>query len=311
MELPMAQAAGCLRFSPSALIWGRCSGVPTTRGIGSDSLPEKHRVSGAGPLRNLKKSESLLVRSITGPGASFVAFSELLLLQSSSFLLRPATLSIRWDPVGGNSMHCRSKHGNLFTCFAAEGSSQNQPTTSVTQKPVWPFLLPRPFIYSSSFSDVDPAQLSELWATTLRVNRDPKKILKALRHSYAFIVVLAEVDEALPSGVDTRLKTVGIGRAISDGTFIATICDVAVDPAYQRRGIGRRIVKKLVENMKKTGGPSGYAVFPPPIARRFFWMIGFRSDKKYKMMAFRGKEDVRLLEKPESVEKELLVTEAE
>lgn len=27
----------------------------------------------------------------------------------------------------------------------------------------------------------------------------------------------------------------------------ASICDVAVDPAYQHRGIGRRIVKKLVE----------------------------------------------------------------
>jgi ribosomal protein S18 acetylase RimI-like enzyme len=27
----------------------------------------------------------------------------------------------------------------------------------------------------------------------------------------------------------------------------ATICDVAVDPLYQRRGIGRRIVKELVK----------------------------------------------------------------
>lgn len=27
----------------------------------------------------------------------------------------------------------------------------------------------------------------------------------------------------------------------------ATICDVAVDPEYQKRGIGRRIVKQLVQ----------------------------------------------------------------
>lgn len=32
----------------------------------------------------------------------------------------------------------------------------------------------------------------------------------------------------------------------------------------------------LVQEIKKKGGPSGFAVFPPPIARRFFWLIGFR-----------------------------------
>lgn len=30
-------------------------------------------------------------------------------------------------------------------------------------------------------------QLSELWAMTLKVRRDPKKIVKALRHSFAVI----------------------------------------------------------------------------------------------------------------------------
>ncbi|KAL3692630.1 hypothetical protein R1sor_006281 [Riccia sorocarpa] len=313
MELSMVQAVGCTRYSPSARFRGPSASVFFPEKFGTSILSEKYCYGRAEPPRNLRKWDRYLQRNITGPGASFVAFCEQLLQCSSSFVVRPGSVAIKRNPV--NYERCRPKHEKPFICFAAEGSSRNQAGT-VTQKTVWPCLLPRPLIYSSSLSDVDSVQLSELWATTLDVKRDPQKILKAMRHSFAFIVVLAEVEEASPSGVDRRLKTVGVGRAISDGTFIASICDVAVDPEYQRRGIGRRIVKKLVENMKKTGGPSGYAVFPPPIARRFFWMIGFRSDKKYKMMAYRGKEDVQLLENSEeeinqSEERELVVTEAE
>lgn len=44
----------------------------------------------------------------------------------------------------------------------------------------------------------------------------------------------------------------GIGRAVSDGAFVATICDVSVHPDYQKRGIGRRIVKELVKVSEAT-----------------------------------------------------------
>lgn len=145
-------------------------------------------------------------------------------------------------------------------------------------------LFPRRYIYSSDMADVDPVQLSELWAKTLKVRRDPVKIMKSLTHSFVFVVVLAREEEV----EGTQTKIVGVGRLISDGAFIATICDVAVDPAYQRRGIGRKIVKYLVKATKKMDGPSGFAAFPPPLARRFFWMIGFRYDKKFYFMVYQG-----------------------
>ncbi|XP_057815418.2 serotonin N-acetyltransferase 2, chloroplastic isoform X2 [Cryptomeria japonica] len=138
--------------------------------------------------------------------------------------------------------------------------------------PSWSSLLPARYIYSSDIADVDPLQLGELWAKTLELRRDPVKIMKSLKHSYAFVAVLTREEKA--EGAQTKI--VGIGRAISDGAFIATICDVAVDPAHQRRGIGRKIVRYLAKAVKKMDGPAGFAVFPPPLARRFFWMIGFR-----------------------------------
>ncbi|KAH9305971.1 hypothetical protein KI387_010375, partial [Taxus chinensis] len=162
------------------------------------------------------------------------------------------------------------------------------------RKPLWSPLLPPRYIYSSDIADVDPLQLSELWAKTLEVRRDPVKVMKSLKHSYVFVVVLTREEEA----EGTQTKIVGIGRAISDGAFIATICDVAVDPAHQRRGIGRRIVKYLAKAMKKMHGSSGFAVFPPPFARRFFWMMGFRSDKYFYFMVYQG----RLLDDTVSVD---------
>lgn len=109
-------------------------------------------------------------------------------------------------------------------------------------------------------ADVDPVQLSELWAKTLKVRRDPVKIMKSLTHSFVFVVVLAREEEV----EGTQTKIVGVGRLISDGAFIATICDVAVDPAYQRRGIGRKIVKYLVKATKKNGWTIWVCCFSSP-----------------------------------------------
>ena len=42
-------------------------------------------------------------------------------------------------------------------------------------------------------------------------------------------------------------RLVGFARAISDGAFNAYISTVAVLPDYQRRGIGRELVRRLLE----------------------------------------------------------------
>jgi ribosomal protein S18 acetylase RimI-like enzyme len=44
-------------------------------------------------------------------------------------------------------------------------------------------------------------------------------------------------------------KMIGFGRAISDGTYQAAIYDVAVLPEYQRKGIGKLIIKTIVSSL--------------------------------------------------------------
>ena len=45
-------------------------------------------------------------------------------------------------------------------------------------------------------------------------------------------------------------KLIAVGRALADGRDCSYICDVAVHPNYQGRGIGRDVVSKLVDLSK-------------------------------------------------------------
>ena len=63
-----------------------------------------------------------------------------------------------------------------------------------------------------------------------------------IRGSHCFLTVLEEND-----GI------VGMGRAISDGASDAYIQDVTVRPEYRSRGIGGRIVRRLVRRLTDDG----------------------------------------------------------
>ena len=42
-------------------------------------------------------------------------------------------------------------------------------------------------------------------------------------------------------------KLVGCVRLLTDGYFLATISDIFVDPEYRRRGIGRELMRRILE----------------------------------------------------------------
>lgn len=57
---------------------------------------------------------------------------------------------------------------------------------------------------------------------------------RAFGNSYAVIFIFEED------------KLIGFGRAVSDGTYQATLYDIAVLPEHQGQGIGRLIVENLL-----------------------------------------------------------------
>lgn len=68
-------------------------------------------------------------------------------------------------------------------------------------------------------------------------------------------------------------KLVAAGRALADGVDCSYICDVAVHPEYQGKGLGRRVVMKLVELSKDHRKIILYAAMGK---EPFYLKLGFR-----------------------------------
>jgi predicted N-acetyltransferase YhbS len=47
-------------------------------------------------------------------------------------------------------------------------------------------------------------------------------------------------------------QVVGMGRVVGDGGLFYQVVDTAVEPAHQRRGLGKAIVGKIVEHLKQS-----------------------------------------------------------
>ncbi len=81
---------------------------------------------------------------------------------------------------------------------------------------------------------------------------------------------------------------IGVGRAIADGVDVSYLCDVAVHPEYQRCGIGKAIVQKLLEYSK---GYNKILLFASVGKESFYRKLGF--DKMTTAMAiFKNRERV-------------------
>jgi ribosomal protein S18 acetylase RimI-like enzyme len=68
-------------------------------------------------------------------------------------------------------------------------------------------------------------------------------------------------------------RLVGVGRAVADGADCSYICDVAVHPDYQGRGLGRDIILRLKE---LSAGHKKIILYANPGAEPFYRRLGFR-----------------------------------
>jgi GNAT superfamily N-acetyltransferase len=88
---------------------------------------------------------------------------------------------------------------------------------------------------------------------------DPETIRGMLEH--ADVIVTARVDGRL----------VGISRAITDFSYCTYLSDLAVDEAYQRRGIGKELIRRTHE---AAGLRTHLILLAAPKARGYYPHIG-------------------------------------
>ena len=93
--------------------------------------------------------------------------------------------------------------------------------------------------------------------------RSEQAAAAGLPHTIAGVVV-RHVDQA-----------VGMGRVIGDGLFYQVV-DIAVDPAHQGRGIGKKIVADLMEALKRIAPAEAYvSLIADGEAKRLYAQFGF------------------------------------
>jgi len=90
--------------------------------------------------------------------------------------------------------------------------------------------------------------------------------------TYAREAAVDALTHTINLGAWDGTQLVGSIRILSDGYFFATIPELLVDPNYQRRGIGRRLMELAVER-----APRGKLAFgAQPQSVEFFERIGCR-----------------------------------
>lgn len=104
----------------------------------------------------------------------------------------------------------------------------------------------------------------------------PVHLMRALERSHS--VVTAWVGGSL----------VGLGNAISDGSLVVYYPHFLVAPEFQRRGIGRQLMKRL---MKRYRGFHQHILIAEAKAVSFYRKCGFtRAGKTASMWVFKGRE---------------------
>ncbi len=88
-------------------------------------------------------------------------------------------------------------------------------------------------LFSSDISKINWEEAAEIFRLAPLGTRAPEKLKSAFENSFSRIFVYDEK------------KLIGLGRAVCDGEYQAAIFDIVLLPQYQKRGIGKNIIKKL------------------------------------------------------------------
>lgn len=72
-------------------------------------------------------------------------------------------------------------------------------------------------------------------------------------------------------------RLVGIARSLTDFTYVAYLADLAVDVAYQRQGIGKRLIE---ETRSRLGKECMIVLLAAPAANDYYPKLGFEHNPR-------------------------------
>ena len=113
--------------------------------------------------------------------------------------------------------------------------------------------------------DLSPEAFVEVLRRSTLAERRPVNDAETIRGmlQHADLIVTARVGELL----------IGISRAITDFSYCTYLSDLAVDEAYQRRGIGRELIRRT---HAAAGLKTALILLSAPAAREYYPHIGMQ-----------------------------------
>ena len=93
------------------------------------------------------------------------------------------------------------------------------------------------YLITKEMEKVDWEEAAALLGAVGLGARDPFTLMSAFRQSSPVFTFDGD-------------RLVGIGRAVTDGLYYATIFDLGVKEEYQRQGIGKKMMEALMEDCK-------------------------------------------------------------
>ena len=118
-----------------------------------------------------------------------------------------------------------------------------------------------PLTFTDDLASVDWNELSALYRVAPLGDKSPADLKLVFGNSMFRVFAF---DEG---------RLVGAGRALADGRDCSYICDVAVLPDQQGRGLGKEIVARLV---RLSAGHRKIILYANPGKERFYRKLGFR-----------------------------------
>jgi ribosomal protein S18 acetylase RimI-like enzyme len=111
--------------------------------------------------------------------------------------------------------------------------------------------------------DLAPHEFIDVLVRSTLAERRPVQDAEAIQG------MLSNADIILTARADGKL--VGVSRAITDFSYCTYLSDLAVDEAYQRRGIGRELIRRTHE---AAGLHTTLILLAAPKAREYYPHIG-------------------------------------
>nr|YP_010851130.1 hypothetical protein Ycf52 [Aphanocladia delicatula]WGH14178.1 hypothetical protein Ycf52 [Aphanocladia delicatula] len=124
-------------------------------------------------------------------------------------------------------------------------------------------------IYFNINKKINLHELEKLCDSVGWVRRPLKKVELALKNSFLTV--------SLFYYTQNNKKLIGFARVTSDGSFNATIWDVAIHPEFQGQGLGKALMNEVIKELRKHD-ISTITLFADPEVIKFYRHIGFIID---------------------------------